>query len=108
MATVTAVIEQLADKGYAYRFRHGDLPLAEAEGSFVLCGFATALALDQQGQRTEAVRWFERVARCSGSTTIHGEEWDVAEHQVRGNLPQAFVHALHLEAAARLAKVDPW
>lgn len=108
VATVAAVIDQLTENGYAYRFQHGELPLAEAEGSFVLCGFVTALALDQQGQRVEAARWFERVARCTGSTAIHAEEWDVAEHQLRGNLPQAFVHALHLEAAARLADADPW
>ncbi|MGI8753533.1 MAG: glycoside hydrolase family 15 protein [Acidimicrobiales bacterium] len=104
VATLAAVIDQLSQDGYAYRFRHGDLPLAQAEGSFVLCGFVTAMALDQQGRHLEAARWFERSARCSGPGAIHAEEWDVAEHQLRGNLPQAFVHALHLEAAARLAR----
>ena len=74
----------------------------------MLCGFVTALALDQQGQRLEAARWFERTTQCIGSSQIHAEEWDVDEHQLRGNLPQAFVHALHLEAAARLADPDPW
>jgi GH15 family glucan-1,4-alpha-glucosidase len=108
VATVAAVIAELTEDGYAYRFRHNDLPLSEAEGSFVLCGFVTALALDQQGQRLEAARWFERSAQCIGSSQIHAEEWDVSEHQLRGNLPQAFVHALHLEAAARLADPDPW
>jgi GH15 family glucan-1,4-alpha-glucosidase len=34
------------------------------------------------------------------------EEYDVIERQLRGNLPQAFVHALLLESAARLAR--PW
>ncbi len=66
VATVAAVIEELSEDGYAYRFRHNDLPLSEAEGSFVLCGFVTALALDQQGQRLEAARWFERTAQCIG------------------------------------------
>ena len=102
-ATLHAVLDQLTQDGYAYRFRHGNLPLAHAEGSFTLCGFATALALHQQGEVLEAARWFERTARCTGSTGIHAEEWDVDEHQMRGNLPQAFVHALHLEAAVRLA-----
>ena len=103
VATLHAVLDQLTQDGYAYRFRHGNLPLAHAEGSFTLCGFATALALHQQGEVLEAVRWFERTARCTGSTGIHAEEWDVDEHQMRGNLPQAFVHALHLETAVRLA-----
>jgi GH15 family glucan-1,4-alpha-glucosidase len=34
---------------------------------------------------------------------LYSEEFDVHQHQLRGNLPQAFVHALHLETAARLA-----
>ena len=49
-ATLRAVIDQLTQDGYAYRFRHGDLPLTHAEGSFTLCGFVTALALHQQGE----------------------------------------------------------
>jgi GH15 family glucan-1,4-alpha-glucosidase len=34
---------------------------------------------------------------------LFAEEYDVAERQLRGNLPQAFVHALLLECSARLA-----
>ena len=103
VATLQAVLHQLTEDGYAYRFRHTDPPLGHAEGSFTLCGFAIALALHEQGEALEAARWFERTARCTGSTGIHAEEWDISEHQMRGNLPQAFVHALHLEAAVRLA-----
>jgi hypothetical protein len=34
----------------------------------------------------------------------HGlREYDVPQRQLRGNLPQAFVHALMLECSARLA-----
>jgi GH15 family glucan-1,4-alpha-glucosidase len=38
---------------------------------------------------------------------LYSEEFDVAEHQMRGNLPQAFVHALMVEASARLALAEP-
>jgi len=31
---------------------------------------------------------------------LFSEEYDVCQHQLRGNLPQAFVHALLIEAAA--------
>ncbi|MFE2110411.1 trehalase-like domain-containing protein [Kitasatospora sp. NPDC059463] len=31
------------------------------------------------------------------------EEYDIARRQLRGNLPQAFVHAMMLECAARAA-----
>ncbi|MFD0327859.1 glycoside hydrolase family 15 protein [Streptacidiphilus monticola] len=34
---------------------------------------------------------------------LYAEEFDVAQSQLRGNLPQAFVHALQVEAATRLA-----
>ena len=37
-----------------------------------------------------------------GPAELYSEEYDVHQHQMRGNLPQAFVHALHLETAARL------
>ena len=34
---------------------------------------------------------------------LFSEEYDVTQRQLRGNLPQAFVHALMLECCARLA-----
>ena len=34
------------------------------------------------------------------TTGLFSEEFDPAERQLRGNLPQAFVHALFVEAAA--------
>ena len=34
---------------------------------------------------------------------LYAEEYDVTERQLRGNLPQAFVHALMLECAVWLA-----
>ena len=39
--------------GYAYRFRHDERPLGQAEGSFTLCGFLMALATHQQGDRVD-------------------------------------------------------
>jgi GH15 family glucan-1,4-alpha-glucosidase len=101
--TLRAYLAELVQDGYAYRFRHDERPLSEAEGAFVLCGFVLALALHQQGEEVQAVRWFERNRAACGSPGLFAEEYDVAERQLRGNLPQAFVHALLLECAARLA-----
>ncbi|WP_037851237.1 glycoside hydrolase family 15 protein [Streptomyces sp. NRRL S-340] len=103
-ATLAACRDQLAQDHYMYRFRHDDRPLEEAEGAFLLCGFAMALAEHQQGNETDAYRWFERNRGACGSSGLYAEEFDVAQRQLRGNLPQAFVHALLLEAAARLPK----
>ena len=104
--TLRAYLAELTQDGYAYRFRHDQRPLGEAEGAFLLCGFVVTLALHQQDQEVEAARWFERNRAACGSPGLYAEEYDVAERQLRGNLPQGFVHAMVLECAARLAA--PW
>ena len=106
LATLQAVGEELADDYFLYRFRHDERPLADAEGAFVMCGFEMALALHQQGETAEALRWFERNRAACGPPGLFSEEYDVRQRQMRGNLPQAFVHALMFEAARRLA--EPW
>jgi GH15 family glucan-1,4-alpha-glucosidase len=101
-ATLAAVLAELTEDGYCYRFRADDRPLGEAEGAFLLCGFWLALALAQRGELTEARRWFERNRAACGPPGLLSEEFDVAQRQLRGNLPQAFVHALLLECSVAL------
>jgi alpha,alpha-trehalase len=48
------------------------------------------------------VRWFERTRSGCGPPGLYSEEFDVEQRQLRGNLPQAFVHALLLECAVAL------
>jgi hypothetical protein len=105
-ATVTAVVDQLGDEGYLYRFRHDQRPLADAEGAFVLGGFLMSLATHQQGRPVEARAWFERNRAACGPPGLLTEEFDIGQRQLRGNVPQAFVHALLLECTARLGR--PW
>jgi len=102
--TLSAVAGDLAQEHFVYRFRHDDRPLEDAEGAFLLSGFQMALALHQQGEQTEAMRWFERNRAACGPPALFTEEFDVVQRQLRGNLPQAFVHAALLEAAHRLAE----
>jgi hypothetical protein len=106
VATLAAVAAELGDDGFVYRFRHDERPLSHVEGAFTLCGFWMALAAHQQGRSTAAVRWFERNRAACGPPGLLPEEYDVTQHQMRGNLPQAFAHALLLEAAVRLAGPD--
>ena len=61
---------------------------------------------NQQSHTTAALRWFERNRAACGPPGLLSEEFDVTQHQLRGNLPQAFVHALLLEAAVRLNGPD--
>ncbi|HKC27106.1 MAG TPA: glycoside hydrolase family 15 protein, partial [Jatrophihabitans sp.] len=106
VATLDAYLRELTVDGYAYRYRHGDKPLHEAEGSFLLCGFATALALHEQGRAVEAVAWYERTRAACGPPVLFSEEFDAIQHQMRGNLPQAFVHALMIESSATLTEEE--
>lgn len=102
-ATLVAVRRDLGREGYVYRFRQQDGPLGDAEGAFLLCGFVLALAEHQQGNAVDAMRHFERNRAACGPPGLYSEEYDVEQRQLRGNLPQAFVHALMLESSARLA-----
>ncbi|MFJ6539901.1 glycoside hydrolase family 15 protein [Streptomyces sp. NPDC091385] len=104
-ATRSQVVRRLAEDGHVYRFRHGDEPLGDAEGAFLLCGFMMALAAHAQGRTGEATRWFERTRSACGPAGLFAEEYDVAQRQLRGNLPQGFVHALLLECSARFGDV---
>jgi hypothetical protein len=106
VATLRAVADELAEEGYVYRFRQDSRPLGHAEGAFVLCGFLMALATHQQGDTVAATRWFERNRAACGPPGLFSEEYDVAQRQLRANLPQAFVHALMLETSIRLT--GPW
>jgi hypothetical protein len=103
VATLDAYLAELTDDHFAYRFRHDQRPPAVAEGAFVMCGFAVAMAEHQQGRTASAYRWFERNRAACGPARLLSEEYDIAQREMRGNLPQAFVHALLLESSARLA-----
>ena len=103
VATLAAIRKDLARQGYLYRFRQDERPLEQAEGAFLLCGFDLAMALHQGGEPLEAARWFERNRAACGTPGLFTEEYDVEQRQLRGNFPQAFVHAAMLEAARRLA-----
>ncbi|MFC6600180.1 glycoside hydrolase family 15 protein [Kitasatospora paranensis] len=104
LATLEAVRSDLCEDHYTYRFRHDERPMEEAEGAFLLCGFLMALAEHQQGRAVEAARGYERNRAACGPPGLYAEEFDIARRQLRGSLPQAFVHGLMLEAAVRLAR----
>jgi GH15 family glucan-1,4-alpha-glucosidase len=105
-ATIEAVRAELASDDYVYRFRHDARPLHKAEGAFLLCGFWMALVDHALGDPVAAAHWFERGRGACGPAALYTEEYDVHQKQLRGNLPQAFVHAGMLECAATLSR-DP-
>jgi alpha,alpha-trehalase len=99
IATLAAVERDLCEDGFCYRFRPDDRPLGDSEGAFLMCGFTMSLAYAQQVDAVRATAWFERNRTACGSPGLLTEEYDVLQRQLRGNLPQAFVHALLLECA---------
>lgn len=105
VATLHAVLSELTEDGYAYRYRIDGRPLGEAEGSFLFCGFLLALFHLQRGEHVQAARWFERTRAACGPPGLLSEEFDVRQRQLRGNLPQAFVHAVLLECALEQERV---
>ncbi|WP_432497891.1 glycoside hydrolase family 15 protein [Kineococcus gypseus] len=101
-ATLAAVRRDLVDDHYVYRYSPDSMPLGSTEGAFLLCGFLLAEALHADGQEVEAFRFFERNRAACGPAALLAEEWDVSQRQLRGNLPQAFVHAALLHSSVAL------
>ncbi|MET8509200.1 glycoside hydrolase family 15 protein, partial [Streptomyces sp. NPDC004787] len=103
-ATRRAIERELTADGFVYRFRRPGHTLGDLEGAFLLCGFLMAAACRAEGRPVAAVRWFERTRSAAGPAGLFAEEYDVFQRRLRGNLPQAFVHALLLENAVRLPR----
>jgi len=104
VATRQAVLDELTTDDYVYRYPVHGRPLGVAEGAFLLCGYWLAMARGQAGEATQARALFERTRASCGPPGLFTEEYDVGQRQLRGNVPQAFVHAALLEAAARLSE----
>ena len=105
LQTLDCYLAELTQDGYAYRFRHDERPLQDAEGAFLLCGFILALALKQQGSELDAARWFERNRAACGTAGLYSEEYDVASGRLVGNFPQAFSHVSLVNTAHNLSRV---
>ena len=105
-ATLDAVALELADDCYVYRYPPQEGDPGDVEGAFLLCGFIRSLAQLHQGDTVGAWRSFERNRAACGPPGLLSEEFDVQQRQLRGNLPQAFVHALLLENSVRLGPHD--
>ncbi|WP_380159032.1 glycoside hydrolase family 15 protein [Kineococcus sp. R86509] len=103
-ATLAAVRRDLVEDHHVYRYSPDSMPLGTTEGAFLLCGFVVAEALHADGQEVDAFRFFERNRAACGPAALLSEEWDVRERQLRGNFPQAFVHAALLSSSLRLAR----
>jgi GH15 family glucan-1,4-alpha-glucosidase len=105
VATRAAILENLCDDDFLYRFAEDGKALGQSEGAFLVCNFWMALAYLGEGDARRGCQWFERTRASCGGSGLFSEEYDVGQRQLRGNLPQAFVHALLIETAGRLRDV---
>jgi hypothetical protein len=105
VATYRAVADELSGDYYVYRYRP-NRGQDSTDSAFVLCGFVMAMAALQQKEVVHAFRYFERNRAACGTPGIFAEEYDIRQRQMRGNLPQAFVHAAMFEASCRLADFE--
>lgn len=103
IATINAVQRDLARDGHLYRFRHPGSELGDAEGAFTVCGFMMVLTLIQNRDIPSAVYYYVHAKKSAANSGLFTEEVEVNTHQLRGNLPQAFVHAFFIEATLKLA-----
>jgi GH15 family glucan-1,4-alpha-glucosidase len=103
VATLRTVTDDLTKDGYVFRYDVEGGPLGVAEGAFLLCGYWLSQAHAQAGGPVVARAFFERTRAACGPAGLFTEEYDVTQRQLRGNFPQAFVHAAMLETAVRLA-----
>ena len=103
--TRSAVQDELTTDGYVYRFRHDQLPLEHTEGAFTLCGLLMALSHAHAGDPVGAMHYFERARGACATSGLFTEEFDVRQRQLRGNFPQAFVHAMLIETAVAVQRL---
>ncbi len=104
VATRLAVIDELCEDDYIYRYAKPGEPLGQNEGAFLICNFWMSLAYLGCGETTKGAQYFERTRASCSSSGLFSEEYDVAQRQLRGNLPQSFVHALLIETAAAIGR----
>ena len=103
LATYRAVHTDLSRDYCVYRFAP-EAGLGSTDSAFLLCGFAMSMSAQQMGETVEAMRYFERTRAACGPPGLLSEEFDITQRQLRGNIPQAFVHSAMFEASCRLAQ----
>ncbi|MGH3851666.1 MAG: glycoside hydrolase family 15 protein, partial [Pseudonocardiaceae bacterium] len=94
IGTVEAVQRELGSDGFLMRYdpeADGDGDgLPGTEGTFLVCTFWLADALDGIGRHDEARKLFERLLSLRNDVGLLSEEYDTSAQRLVGNTPQAF------------------
>ena len=108
-ATVFAIIENLSDGAFVYRYATNDTDDGldgELEHSFTVCSFWLVSALALIGELGLAKSHCERLIGAASSLGLYAEELDPSTSRHFGNFPQALTHLALINAVLRVVSVE--
>ena len=105
--TLDAVQEELCDDGFVRRYCTDIDGVSDGfvddEGVFIACSFWLVDNLALVGRLEEAQLLYERLLGLSNDVGLLSEEYDMGNHRLVGNFPQAFSHVGLVNSAFKLA-----
>jgi len=103
--TVEAIERELIVDGLVQRYSTDSQvdALPPGEGVFLPCSFWLVDALVLIGRRTQGEALFERLLKLRNDVGLLSEEYDVRDHCMLGNFPQALTHMALIHSAHLLS-----
>ncbi|HET8604715.1 MAG TPA: glycoside hydrolase family 15 protein [Marmoricola sp.] len=108
IGTIEAVEKNLMRDGLVLRYRtdSGVDGLSGDENPFLACSFWLVAAYALAGRRGDAEKLMDRLVGLCNDLGLLSEEYDMANHRMVGNYPQAFSHLALVRAAEVLSRDD--
>ena len=104
--TILAIERELLVDGFVHRYATTPTVdgLPPGEGAFLLCTFWLADGFALLGRHADAERLFEGVLAVRNDLGLLAESYDVRNHRLVGNFPQAFSHVGLINSARLLSR----
>lgn len=109
LGTVSRIESELLTSGgllMRYRTDSGVDGLEPGEHPFLACSFWLVEQYARSGRRDEAQKLMDRLVGLANELGLLSEEFDVEQHRMAGNFPQAFSHLALVRAADAMHGVD--